>query len=565
MRCRTFSASLSFCMASKANLLTAVFHEEQHIMELTLEQAVSQKLMVSFSGAEPPADILAMIQEQHIGGVTLFRSLNVDDPAQVRTLTSALQRAASASGQPPLLIAADQEGGQLIAIDGTTLFPGNMALGATGSIDLALRTGRALGRELAAVGVNVNYAPTCDVNTNPRNPVVGIRSFGEDPAMVAQLCAATIEGMQSVGVAATAKHFPGHGNTSNDSHLCLPIEPLHRERLEQINLPPFGAAIEASVRLIMTAHVAYPNLDEGAALPATLSSTLLEGLLRKEMGFEGIIISDAMNMAAIKQKVGLIVDAIVAVKAGVDLLLLDDDAATQRDIQSTLLQAVQRGLLSPARVVASAGRVLALKQWLADTPQPALDVIGCAEHRDLALETAARSITLVRDDANLLPLRISSAARLAVVVPQPVDLTPADTSSYVKCTLAEALRRYHPCVDEFLVPHAPSDSDIASLRQQIGEYDTVLVGTINAFAQPGQRNLVRAVLESGAPTITVALRLPYDLQAYPAAPTYLCTYSILEPSMRMLAQALWGKIPFGGRLPVSIPNMYPIGHGADCP
>lgn len=530
-------------------------------MTLIIEQAVSQKLMLTFEGTEPSAEILETIQTRDVGGITLFRHFNIESPSQVRSLTTALQKVATKVGQPPLLIAADQEGGQLMAISGTTLFPGNMALGATGSIELARKTGLALGRELAAMGVNVNYAPVCDVNSNPQNPNIGIRSFGEDPAMVARFCAAIVEGMQSSGVAATAKHFPGHGDASGDPHYGLPVVLHDRERLVQIEIPPFAAAIKANVRLIMTTHVAFPNLNEGMALPSTLSPMILEGLLRNEMGFRGVIISDAMDMAAIQRGAGLIVDAIAAVAAGIDLLLLVGDAAVQEDVYSALLQATQRRLLSPTKITSSVERVLALKHWLADRPQPPLDVVGCAEHRDLAFETAARSITLVRDQAHLLPLRLSSDARLAVVVPQPVDLTPADTSSYVTCTLAQAMRQYHPAVDEFVVPHAPSDADIAALRQKIGDYDTVIVGTINAYTQPNQADLVKALLETGVPTIAVALRLPYDLQVYPNAPTYLCTYSILEPSMEALAKALWGKIPFEGRLPVSIPKMYPVGYG----
>jgi beta-N-acetylhexosaminidase len=530
-------------------------------MTLTLEQAVGQKLMLAFEGSEPSMEILETIQSRSVGGITLFRHLNVENPSQVRSLTTALQEAAAKAGQPPLLIAADQEGGQLLAIGGTTPFPGNMALGATSSVDLARETGAALGRELAAMGINVNYAPVCDVNNNPQNPVIGTRSFGEDSAMVAHLCAAMVEGLQSAGVAATAKHFPGHGDTSGDSHYGMPIEPHDRARLAQIELPPFTAAIEADVRLIMTAHLAFPNLNEGLALPSTLSPMVLEGLLREEMGFRGVIVSDAMNMAAIEQGAGLIVDAITAIAAGIDLLLLVGDAAVQKDVYSALLQAAQRRLLPPAKITASAERVMALKQWLANMPQPSLDVVGCAEHRDLAFEIAARSITLVRDEADLLPLRLPSNARVAVVVPQPIDLTPSDTSSYVICTLAQALRQYHPTVDEFVVPHAPSDADVAALRQQMTDYDTVIVGTINAYTQPNQAVLVKALLETGVPTVVVALRLPYDLQAYPNAPTYLCTYSILEPSMDALVGTLWGEIPFKGRLPVSIPKMYPVGHG----
>jgi beta-N-acetylhexosaminidase len=534
-------------------------------MTLTTEQAVGQKLLLSFEGTEPSPEVLTTIRRQHIGGVTLFRAANVESPAQVRELTAALQRVAGASGQPPLLIATDQEGGQLMAISGTTLFPGNMALGATGFTELARRTGQALGRELAAMGVNVNYAPACDVNSNPQNPVIGIRSFGEDPARVAQMCAAMVKGLQEAGVAATAKHFPGHGDASGDSHYGTPVQLCTRERLDQVELPPFQATIEAGVCLVMSAHLAFPNLTDDVPLPATLSSVLLRELLRDDLGFEGVIVSDAMDMKAIWQGPGLIVDAIAAMKAGVDLLLLVGEMESHRTVYAALVQAVERTLLSSSQMIASAGRVLALKQWLAGKRRPSLDVVGCVKHRDLALETAARSITLVRDEASLLPLRLSADARLAVVVPQSVDLTPADTSSYVECALAESLRRYHPSVDEFVVPHAPSDTDVAVLRERICDYDMVVVGTVNASVQPGQAALMRAVLETGVPTIAVALRLPCDLQAYPKAPTYLCTYGILRPSMDALADAIVGEISFRGRLPVSIPGLYPVGYrdGAD--
>ncbi len=531
---------------------------------LSLKQALGQKLMLCFAGTESAPDMLAVIQRQHVGGVTLSREPNVKNPAQVRRLTDGLQKAAVESGQPLLLVGADQEGGQLIAVGDATPFPGNMALGATGSVALARRTGSALGRELAAMGINVNYAPVCDVNTNPQNPVVGTRSFGEDPGLVAKLGVAMIEGLQDAGVAATAKHFPGHGDTSTDSHHGLPTVPHTRERAEQVELLPFVAVIEADVRLIMTAHVAYPALEEnGEVRPATMSPTLVQRLLREQLGFRGVVISDAMNMAAVQHGGGMIARAIQAAAAGVDLIMVYDyeEPAARADLHAALLQAAQEGLLAQESVMASAERVLALKQWMRNTPQPPLEAVGCAEHRDLAFEIAARSVTLVRDEAGLLPLRPSPDARLAVVVPQPADLTPADTSSYVTCTLAQALRRYHASVDEFVVPHVPSDSDIAALQQRASDYELIVVGTINAFQQPAQASLVNSLLESGAPVVAVGLRLPYDLQAYPTAPTYVCTYCILPPAMEALAQALLGQVPFQGRLPASIPQLYPLGHG----
>jgi beta-N-acetylhexosaminidase len=526
--------------------------------EVTLEQACGLKLMVAFHGTEPSATFLRKLASRQIAGVTLFRALNVENPYQVRKLTATLQSAIRQAGLPPLLIGADQEGGQLLAIDGTTPFPGNMALAATGSVELARQTGYALGRELAAMGVNVNYAPVCDVNSNPRNPVIGVRSFGEDPIMVARFCAAMIEGIQAGGVAATAKHFPGHGDTNADSHAGMPVQQHTQERLEQIELPPFVAAVQAGVRLIMTAHIALPNLNDGALLPATLSPALLQRLLRQKIGFQGTIISDAMNMAAIQQGSGLIVDAIAAVTAGIDLVLCMDDAD---EVYTTLLLAAQRGLVSSAQMMLSAHRVLALKGWLAGQPQPGLEVVGCQEHQDLASQTAERAVTVVRNASNLLPLHISANARLAVVLPQPTDLTPADTSSYVTCGLADAMRRFHPLVDEFILPFSPSDTDVTDICQVLHDYDLAIVGTINACDQAGQAALVNTISRLGKPTVVVALRLPYDLAAYPDVSTFVCTYGILRPSMDALARALWGVIPWQGRLPVSIPGLYPVGHG----
>jgi len=527
---------------------------------LNLEQAVGQKLLFCFAGTEPSPEILATIARQHLGGVTLFRAWNVIKPAQVRDLTAALQEAARASGQPPLLIAADQEGGQLVAIDaGTTLFPGNMALAATRSDDLTYRAGRAIGLELAAMGVNVDYAPVCDINSDPRNPAVGVRSFGEDPRLVARLTAAMVRGLQDGGVVATAKHFPGLGDTAIDSHYSTPILLHDQERLDRVELPPFVAAIKAGARLVMAGHGAYPAIDGGLAAPATLSAPLLRGILRRSLGFEGAIVSDSMAMGTIGVGQGLIVDAIAALAAGVDLLLLGNYVNDQQQhVYAGVLQAARRALLDPADVFASAERVLNLKRWVGTTSQPPLDSDGRYEHRALATEIARRSVTLVRDRANLLPLALSDDSRLAVIVPRSKDLTPADTSSYVSCVLADALRRYHPRVDEFVVDHIPSDADIAAVRQQVGGYDIVIVGTINASTQPAQAALVDSILRSGLLTVVIALRTPYDLQAFPEASTYCCAYSILPSSMEAVAEALVGRIPFRGQLPVSIPGIYAL-------
>lgn len=521
-------------------------------VSLTLEQAVGQKTLLAFDGHEPPAEFLSLLRRRHVGGVTLFRGPNVRDPEQVRKLTSALQRAAWESGQPPLLICADQEGGTLLALAGTTPFPGNMALGAARSPELARRTGYAIGRELAAMGINVNYAPVCDVIVSSSTALVGPRSFGEDPGAVGKLAAAMVAGLQKAGVAATAKHFPGHGDTSVDSHYGTPVLPHGEERLCMVELPPFAATIEAGTKLVMTAHIALPVLTGGLELPATMSSEVLRGLLRRRLTFEGLIVTDAMNMGAIHQGQGLVIDAIASLAAGADLLLLTDSGECQEGVYAGVLQAVRRGLLSQEEIFASASRVLDLKAWARGHEQPGLEVVRCEEHLGLAYEVGAKSVTLVRDRGGILPLQLPAGARVVAIVPRPADLTPADTSSFETPSLAAALRRYHPAVEEVVVPLDPSVEDVAALRDRLAGCDLAVVGTINAGDHPGQAALVNALLEDGTRVLAVALRLPYDLAAYPAVAAYACTYSLQPYSLEALADALWGRIPFAGRLPVSV-------------
>ncbi len=531
---------------------------------MDITDTIGQKLLIAFDGkGDLPEGLLRALEIYRPAGITLFRSRNIESPDQVHGLTAGLQAAARRLGLPPLLIAVDQEGGQLMALQGATPLPGNMALGAANSIELATRAGEVLGRELAALGINVDYAPCVDVNVNPQNPVVGVRSFGEDPARAAALGAAIIEGIQSQHVAATAKHFPGHGDVTGDSHYTTPQLAHTLDELRAIDLPPFRAAANAGVKLMMTAHIALPGVDGPDAPPATLSGRALKGLLRQELGYDGVVVTDAMDMLAIRQGDELGAEALRAVNAGADLLLMTVDPADYARVQSTLAAALRDGTWPEPIVRRSAARVAALKDWLrAAPPAPDLGVVGCAAHRRVAEEIAAASMTLVRDDPRRLPLRLRSDQRAVVIMPQPRDLTPADTSSYLRPKLADALRAYHPNVEEIIVPFDPQPEHIHALLEQVRGADVLIIGTLNAIHQPRQAALVRALLETGIPAVVVALRLPYDLAAFPEAQTYACTYSIVEPSLEALARALFTPDGFPGRLPVGIPGLYPAGHGA---
>jgi beta-N-acetylhexosaminidase len=517
------------------------------------------RLMIGFAGTELPAPAARRLRELGVAGVTLFRAENVVDPPQIRRLTAAIQDARPA-GAPPVLVAADQEGGQLVGLgDGTTPFAGAMALGATDDVELAERVAGAMARELRAVGVNVNYAPVCDVANNPANPALGLRGFGDDPEAVGRLAAATVRGLQRHGVAATVKHFPGAGDTAADPHHELPVVARTNAELAQRELVPFRAGLAAGARLVMTGHFALAGGTDD--LPTSLSAAVLRDLLRGQLQFDGVTITDALDMGALAQGSAQVVDAIAALRAGEDALLGKPDEQALERLEEGLAQAQRRGLVDADDDAAATRRLGELREWLGRFDQPPIDVVGCDEHQALAAELARRSITLVRNDDRLLPLRPAADARIAVVQSRPTDLTPADTSSTVSPTLASALGRRHRGVEEVLLPGGPIEADLAGLGERLAAFDLVIVGTFAAHLQPVQAGLAAAVLATGKPTVTVALRTPWDLLGYPTARTHVCSYGILPPSMEALAAALLGEGPFVGRLPVEIAGLHPRGHG----
>lgn len=521
--------------------------------------------MLAFEGETVPERIATWLSERSAAGFTLFKPNNVRTLGQVRQLSADLQTIVREKGELPLLIAADQEGGQLLALgDDVTQFAGNMALGATRDVGLARRVGEAMGREMLAVGVNVNYAPNCDINTNPDNPACGARAFADVPELAAEMTAAFVAGQQAVGVAATIKHFPGKGDAKVDSHYQMPVIDHSRERLFANELPPFQAAIAAGAKLVMTGHFAIPALTGRDDLPATLSRAVMHDFLRDELRFDGIVITDAIDMGALTQGAGQIVDMIAAIRAEVDLLLTTAQPEVQERIYQGLQLAYSRRLFDEERLAKSAERIQSLKRWVAQFEQPDLSVVNCAEHQALARELAQKSLTLVRNEAGLLPLKVESEQKIVAIMPQPENLTPADTSADVQPQLAAALRVYHPHVEEIVVGHRPTDAEIGEVLAGVDSADLIIIGTISASVNQAQAALVNQLLARGKPTITVALRTPYDLLAYPQAATHLCTYSLLRPSLDALAAALFGHAPITGKLPVTIAGLYDFGHGLCC-
>jgi beta-N-acetylhexosaminidase len=506
-------------------------------------EAILARVMLAFEGFGVPAAVRERLERAPAAGVTLFRHGNVRSPGQVRELADALQAAA----RDRLLVAADQEGGQLIALgEGSTPFAGNMALGAVDDPGLTDRVGRAIGSEARAMGVNVVYAPVLDVASNPLNPALGIRAFGDDPAHVARHGAAMVRGLQAAGVAATVKHFPGAGEAADDPHHGVATVSASRAILDTRELVPFRAAVAAGARMTMSAHVALPAVAGRADAPSTLSRAVMTDLLRGDLGFEGVSITDALDMAGVRGADG-VPDVVAAIDAGVDLLLTAADPAARESIERVLIE----GRFDADAMAASERRLATLRAWLASFgPPPDIDVVGSADHLALAAELAARSITLVRDPGGLVGRPVKR--RVLAVMPRPTDLTPADTSSTVAPGLTPALRRYHRDVDEVTVEVEPDRASIDALRTRAHAADIVVIGTIDGHRFRSQLDLVEAIASTGTPTIAVAMRGPWDIAGYPAGVTALATYSILPGSLEAMAAVIAGEQPALGRPPVSL-------------
>ncbi len=500
-----------------------------------------QLFVVDFSGPEPCAHVERVIRDGGVGGVILFDN-NIIDPVQVARLTNALQRLASRAGAPPLLIAVDQEGGPVIRVRGTQ-FPSAMAFGAAGDESLVATAAGVTARELRAVGIHMNFAPVLDVNNNPANPVIGVRSFGEDPARVARLGSRAITAMQGAGVLATAKHFPGHGDTSLDSHLTLATVAHPRSRLDAVELLPFREAIRAGVGAVMTAHVVYPALDR--ELPATLSPAII-GLLRETLGFDGLVVSDSMQMRAVADHYTPGAAAVAAVRAGVDVVLACGPVEAQWEALDAVRAAARDGRIAEARVREAAQRVLAAKRRLGLFEHPgvteaeAARTVGCPEHLSVAERIAAAAATIVRDTNGTIPLR---PGRVQVST----DLVPPDTAA----RLAAALRAAGRMAGTVALNRLPSPT--AQVRGQgavVVPFAVAASGPIPLAARVREATL--AAVRRG-PAVAVSLDVPYPLSSAAEGCASLAVYGADPFSIAAAAGVLAGTIRARGTLPVTIP------------
>ncbi|MFI1923799.1 glycoside hydrolase family 3 protein [Streptomyces sp. NPDC020377] len=560
---------------------------DELLARMTLEEKVGQVFVSRVYGhsaaAPDQADIDANLGElgvrtaaellarYRLGGIIYFAwAHNTRDPRQIADLSDGIQRASLQQPRGlPVLISTDQEHGAVCRVGRpASLFPGAMAIGAGGSRADARALGRLAGRELRAMGIRQNCSPVADVNVNPANPVIGVRSFGADPAAVAALVAAEAEGYRAAGVAATAKHFPGHGDTAVDSHTGFPVITHSREEWETLDAVPFRAAIAAGVDSVMTAHILVPALDASGD-PATLSRPIVTGILREKLGYDGVVVTDALDMAGVRTKYGDDRVPVLALKAGVDQLLNPPDL----DVAwNAVLKAVQDGELPERRLDVSVLRILRLKARLGLFDEPyvsAADVgrtVGTPEHLAAADRIAERTTTLLVNEGPLLPLSPRTHPRLLVVGADPAS--PTGTTGPPTGVLAAALTALGFRATALATGTAPSAETIAGAVTAAGGADAVVVATYNVTAGDAQRTLVRQLAATGRPVVAVAVRNPYDVAQLPFVRACLAAYCWTDVELRAAARVIAGVVGPRGRLPVPVRRaddptqvLYPIGHG----
>ncbi|MFH9686664.1 glycoside hydrolase family 3 protein [Streptomyces sp. NPDC017413] len=559
------------------------------IAGMSLEEKVGQLFVMrvyGHSATDPDqADIDANLKEigvrtaaelistYHVGGIIYFTwAHNTRDPHQIADLSNGLQRAALAGrSRLPLLVSTDQEHGIVCRVgEPATLLPGAMALGAGGSRSDTRRAAWIAGAELAALGINQNYAPDADVNVNPANPVIGVRSFGSDPAAVAALVAEQVKGYQGAGIASTAKHFPGHGDTSTDSHTGLPVINHTRAQWEELDAPPFRAAIRARIDSIMTAHIVVPALDPSED-PATLSRPILTGILREELGYDGVVVTDSLGMEGVRTKYGDDRVPVLALLAGVDQLLNPPNLSVA---WNAVLKAVRGGEISEARVDESILRILRLKSRLGLFRDPFVSrrgverTVGSRAHRAAADRIAERTTTLLADPGALLPLSRRSHRDLLVVGADPAS--PSGTTGPPTSTLRDAFAELGFAATALSTGTAPNQAKIAEAVAAAEGRDAVVVATYNVTATSSQRTLVRALVATGVPVVAVAVRNPYDVAHLTGTgvAASLAAYSWTDVELRAAARVIAGHADPEGTLPVPVQRaddptqvLYPVGHG----
>ena len=567
---------------------------DEQLKKMTLEEKAGQLISVGVNArflnqeSDEFKELRRQVERNHVGGIILFRGPVYESVH----LVNRMQRLAKL----PLLISADLEAGSGMRFEDATNLPWNMAVGATGEPAFARRQGELTAREARALGIQHVFAPVADVNNNAANPVINVRSFGEDPSEVARYVAAFVEGAQGAGVIATAKHFPGHGDTAVDSHRGLPVIDVARSRLDSVELVPFRAAIKAGVGAVMTAHIGLPQVDptqisplpreaivrptyaerevfvENAVLPGTLSPVVTTKLLREELGFDGLVVTDALDMSGLTIYFKQDEAGVRAVLAGADMLLkpADPDAVLRG-----LVEAVHGGRLTEKRVEESARRILAAKYDLglvADRIAP-LELLDTAVAGPDALkfadDVAARAVTLVRDDAKLVAradgVGLKPGARVFNLA-----VTNGEDRFWIANPFVSQLARLGAHAETVVLDSRSTEAEVADALARAQKADVVLAsmygrvrsGAANSAGLPEQgARVLNALLEKKVPVVGVSFGNPYLLQSFNALGTYVVAYGDMPSLQRAAARALLGRADFSGRLPISLPGLYPRGTG----
>lgn len=555
---------------------------EDVLESLTLEEKAAQMVMAKMYGhyisssSDEYQRLVRLVKDLKVGGVIVFQG----DIYEQVVLLNKLQRLAPV----PLLVAADYERGIAMRTRRGTFFPEAMAIGATRNPDYAYRIGKAIARETRAVGVHQNFAPVADVNNNPANPVINTRSFGEDPDLVSQMVAAFVKGLNEQGVISTVKHFPGHGDTGVDSHLDLPVLSFSRQRLDSLELRVFRNAVESGAMSVMVAHLEVPAIDPGKGVPATLSSRAINGVLKSELGFEGLVVTDAMDMRGLMRGYSVGAAAVRAVKAGVDILLMPTD---ERGAVDAVVAAVRRGEITEQRLNESVRKILVAKQWLQLNEESEVDVnrvsslVGTKEHWRLAREVARSAVTILRNDKGLLPLQQYGKKKLSVIMMSDIEdnRTEVNRPGYQWTNepfgqyFIQQLRRRYGSVESFRLTPSSNSLHFDAILEKAKRADILLLPLyVKVRSSSGKTGIpdnlvpfVTRLAELKKPVLVIALGNPYVLGAFPGAQGVMCTYSDAEVHVEAAVEAMFGEIDVRGKLPVTIPGLFPFGTGIQFP
>lgn len=511
---------------------------------MTIREKIGQLLFTGFPATVPGDDFIRLVREYKVGNVILFAH-NIKSAHQVQALCAELQKLIMEETGKPALISIDQEGGMVVRLTrDCTNMPGAMAIAATGNPENARIAGEITGCELRALGINVNLTPDVDVNSNPANPVIGVRSYGDNPHTVSTYGIQMMKGLNKAGVMSVLKHFPGHGDTAVDSHLALPSVGKTMEELEKSDLIPFADAIRNGAEAVMTSHILYPAIETGN-VPATMSKTIITGLLRESLGFKGLVMSDCLEMNAIKDYYGTADGALAAIKAGVDMVFVSHTAQLAMETVARIEAAVNSGELSMERLEEAAARVSEYKAkyaWDSGHTANMEAVVGCGPHKAEAARISSESITLVRDDRKQIPLAGKNVLFVGCHASHITNVTsPIDKGFNFSDFMAEAFGG-----EALLIDTQPKPDDMERVLSRAKGKDAVVFGTYNGHLFTGQLEILHRLCKEHENVIAVALRNPYDLGMIDENAAAVAVYEYTPLSLEALVTVLQGKkVPTG--------------------